>query len=85
MYLINDIKSDNVKIYGTVTKESFELQLSSTEFAKYSVQNNILYRNKVKICENVQDVTFSGGSDIINVTMTINNYTRTSTYKLEPK
>lgn len=84
MYLLKDIKADKVSIYGAVSDNSFQLKLGDSEFVQYTVKNNALYRNKVKICSGIGDAKFEGGRDTITITLTINNYTKTTKYILEP-
>lgn len=89
MYLIKDIKSKNVKLYGDVKENEFQLQFKDSSgnatYVKYSVQNNILYRNSVKICDNVRQAIFSGSGRIINVSLLIGNFSKTTTYAIESK
>lgn len=89
MYLLKDIKAENVSLYGDVGDNEFQLRYKNKDgsysYVKYSVQNNILYRDKVKICENVRDASFSGSGKTITVTLLINNYTKTTTYAIESK
>lgn len=93
MYFLNDIKSKNVHIVSS-SRDRIELSLTNkngeTENVKYSVQNNSLYRNKVKICDNVKSVTIltskaSGMEhETVSVRLKINNYDKTTKYTLEP-
>lgn len=93
MYFLNDIKSKNVHIVSS-SRDRIELSLTNkngeTENVKYSVQNNALYRNKVKICDNVKSVTIltskaSGMEhETVSVRLKINNYDKTTKYTLEP-
>lgn len=100
MVFINDIKRENAEIYGysndyvilsytteTVTTDSSGVSVSGTEteMVEYLVQNNILYRNKVKICENVNDILFTVDTtnNTINVNMIIGEYEKSTTYVVE--
>lgn len=89
MYLLNDIKGKNVKIYGTVNEREFQLQYDNGDgkytYVKYSMQNNAIYRNSVKVCDNVRLASFSGGGKSLTVSMQINKYTKTTTYAIESK
>lgn len=89
MYLLKDIKAENVTLFGDVQKKEFQLRYTDSNnqftYVKYSVQNNILYRNNVKICDNVRDAAFSGSGTTITVALQINNYTKTTTYAIESK
>lgn len=100
MYFITDIKRQNAKItqssnnYVVISYEDIVevdngsgivVQEKKTGNVEYSVQNNILYRNKVKICENVKDVLIiaDNTNNTIKIDMTIGSYKKTTTYKLE--
>ena len=52
---------------------------------EYSAQNKALYRNKVKICDNVQDVNISADTteNIIKVYLKIGEYEKTTEYVIE--
>ena len=94
MYFLNDIKSKNVSIVSS-SRDRIELSLENKdgdiENVKYSVQNNCLYRNKVKICDGVKSATIiasenSGTTDeTVIVRLRINDYDKTTTYTLEPQ
>lgn len=93
MYFLNDIKSENVHIVSS-SRDRIELSLTNRngdiENVKYSVQNNSLYRNKVKICDNVKSVTIltskanGMNNETVVVRLRINDYDKTTTYTLEP-
>lgn len=87
MYLINDIKSEKAEIYSVGDNhDEFQLRVKNGEIVKYSVQNGILYRNKVRICDKVRDVHISrGGPNTLNVTLLIDQYEKKTTYAVEPK
>lgn len=94
MYFLNDIKSKNVHIVSS-SRDRIELTLENKngdiENVKYSVQNNALYRNKVKICDGIKSVTIlaseSNGMsyETVIVRLRINDYDKTTTYTLEPQ
>ena len=46
----------------------------------YALQNNILYRNKVKICENVNGllITADDANNTVKIQMTIGDYKKDS-------
>lgn len=100
MYFLTDIKRKNAKIEswgrkyvviayekdgegvsgGDVTVEGKE-----TTKVEYSLQNDSLYRNKVKICDNVKDAVFTADTEenTIKLEVIIGEYQRNTTYKLE--
>ncbi|MCI8396612.1 MAG: hypothetical protein HFJ52_02825 [Clostridia bacterium] len=90
MYFINDIKSENVQI---VSSSSNQVQISFTnrngenQTVKYSIQNKTLYRDKIKICDKVNDsnITVNNSTNTITVKLLINNYEKTTVYALEPE
>ena len=90
MYFINDIKSENVQI---VSSSSNQVQISFTnrngenQTVKYSIQNKTLYRDKIKICDKVNDsnITVNQSTNTITVKLLINNYEKTTVYALEPE
>ena len=55
------------------------------EYAEYSVQNGSLFREKVKICDNVKDFSIlsNGSEDTIKISMKIGSYETTMTYAIE--
>lgn len=90
MYFVNDIKSENVQI---VSSSSNQVQISFTnrngenQTVKYSIQNKTLYRDKIKICDKVNDsnITVNKSTNTITVKLLINNYEKTTVYALEPE
>ncbi len=90
MHFIKDIKRDDVKIVSSTSDQvqlSFTNDAGENEIVKYSIQNNALYRNKVKICSNVNAGTITANEDtgVIQVYLKINNYEKITKYVLEPK
>lgn len=101
MYFVNDIKRKGAKIEevyddhiilsyvvgenDTSADSGVSISGEETVNVEYIVQNNILYRNKVKICENVDNVliTADEANNIIKINMTIDDYEKTTTYVLE--
>ena len=89
MYFIKDIKNDNVKLVSCSNNQillSVTDNSGNTENISYSLQHGGLYRNSVKICDNVKAVEISQGSDKneISIYLKIDNYAKTITYVLEP-
>lgn len=88
MYFIKDIKSKNVRLVscsGNKLILSYTNSEGRTDTITYSVQNNILYRDKIKICDKVKDARISGSGKQVSVYLKIDNYEKTSDYILEPK
>lgn len=90
MYFLNDIKAENAKIVGA-TNHSLELtkkaQNGTTTVVTYSVQAGTLYRDKVKICNNIKEskIDVNKEQGIITIYLKINDYEKTTTYVVEPK
>ena len=92
MYFINDIKSENVQIVSggansNQVQISFTNKNGQTQTVKYSVQNKALYRDKIKICDKVNDarITTNDSNNTITVKLLIGNYEKTTVYALEPR
>lgn len=99
MYLINDIKSKNVRIVSNSPNQVqilFENKNGQDETVKYSFQNNALYRSSdvnggkrtdIKICDKVTDANIAANTstNTITVKLLINNYEKTTVYALEPE
>lgn len=100
MYFLTDIKRKNASIessgknYVIITYDKNSEQAGSgdvtiegtdTNTVEYSMQNDSLYRNKVKICDNVQDAVFTTDTEenTIRVEVIIGEYQRSTVYKLE--
>ena len=83
MYFLNDIKKKTVEI--DEISENYIVLLADNEEIRYSLVNNSLYRNKVKICDNVTDFKLSTNSDKSNVKVDakIGDYKKTTTYVIE--
>ncbi len=92
MHFVNDINASKVSVINS-TDSSIELSVkpktenSIEETVVYSVIDGNLYRNKVKICGSIKDVKIEAAqnSSIVKVYLKINDYEKTTTYKLEPK
>lgn len=82
MYFLNDIKKDDIEI-EEINSNYIVLSLND-EKIEYSVQNNSLYRNRVKICNNVQNASITASNDnTINIYLKIGDYEKTTTYVIE--
>lgn len=86
-YFLKEIKLYNNKIESAT--ETYILFKSGNSF---SVSNNIIYYNNIKICEGVQSVIFDikqdeedeeGEYTIVNVTLNFENFKKSINYKLE--
>lgn len=82
MFFLNDIKKDNIRIEDY--KNDYIILTLSDEQIQYSIQNNCMYRNKVKICDNVSNasITVSEGNKI-TINLKIGDYQKTTTYVIE--
>lgn len=101
MYFINDIKRKDAKIeevYNDYIILSYTVSDGDTDVdtgitvsgdetinVEYLVQNNILYRNKVKICEDVESILIEANeqNSTVKINMKIGDYEKTTTYVLE--
>ncbi len=100
MHFLADIKrskaqidslGDNYVILSYVEKTensnnlNFEMDHEVRKQIEYSVQNSAIYRNKVKICDNIKDVLFTvdNANNTVKIEITIGEYKKTTTYKLE--
>ena len=83
MYFLKDIKQENTQINNI--DNNYIILSVGDEIVQYSVQNNSLYRNKVKICGNVRDVSIMSGenSKVINIYLKIGEYEKRTSYTLE--
>jgi len=86
-YFLKEIKLYNNKIDSAT--ENYILFSSGNSF---SVFNNAIYYNKIKICDEVKSITFElkqddedqeGEYTIVNVTLSFENFTKSINYKLE--
>lgn len=83
MYFLKDIKNDN--IYVAESSENyikFKNTVNSQEIT-YSVSDGTLYRNKVKICDKVTDISIAAGTTSITIGLKIGNYSKVTTYAIE--
>ena len=88
MYFVNDIKRDEAKV-ETISDNyiilSYKSGTENITKIEYQLQDGILYRNKIKICENVDSIKFNY-EDIrktITVKLKITDYEKTTTYVIE--
>ena len=82
MFFLNDIKKDNIEIEDY--KDNYIILALNGEEIQYSIQNNALYRNKEKICENVNNasITVNDGNKI-TINLKIGDYKKVTTYVIE--
>ncbi len=100
MYFLTDIKRNDVDVveYGsnyivlsyvidetTINNGGVTVQTGETKTVEYSVQDDILYRDKVKICEDVEDISIqvTDNDTVITITMIIDGTERSTTYSVE--
>ena len=87
MHFLNDIKEDKILI--DEYQDNYIILVNEKDLGdvsiQYSIQNGALYRNKVKICDDIQDGKFSVDlpNDTITVYLKIGNYEKTTTYVIE--
>lgn len=84
-YFLKEVKTKNNKVDRIDT--SYILFSSGNSF---SISNNAIYYNSIKICNNVQSMEIKSGKDgngedesIINVTLNFENFNKSINYKIE--
>ena len=85
MYFLNDIKNKPVtaSVSGT---NIIELTYSDgSEKITYSRSGKALYRNKIKILDNLDEITITQMGKIIQVYLKMGNYSKTIKYAIEQK
>lgn len=88
MHMLKDVKAEGAELVvdGSETKVSLNV---GGETIRYRVQNGGLYRNNVKICDDIKEAKIigdkTGDVDTITLYLKIKNYEKTTTYVLEPK
>lgn len=93
MFILNDMKTDGMMV-NEVTENKIELEVpksnGGTETVRYTVVDNGLYRNSVKICDKIEEYSFSTRRTgpnreitAITVYLKIDNYVKTTTYAVE--
>ena len=87
MYFVKDIKRDEVTVKDIKNNYiilSYYNENGVKIDTQYSMQNNSLYRDKVKICSNVDNVEFSmQDENVIKINFKIGDYEKTATYVIE--
>lgn len=85
-YFLKEVKLYNNKV-DTYAENKYILFTSGNSF---SINNNSIYYNNIKICDGVQSVVFKLGKDgdgqnetIINVTLNFVSFNKSINYKLE--
>ncbi len=86
VYFLQDVKKSENNIMSVAKDNSY---ISFTSGNVYTFQDNAIYQNKVKICENVRNAQFKvekvNGKDVITVLLSIGEnmpVTRTTKYVL---
>lgn len=84
-YFLKEVKTKNNKVDRIDT--SYILFSSGNSF---SISNNAIYYNSIKICNGVQSMEIKSGKDgngedetIINVTLNFENFNKSINYKIE--
>ena len=83
-----------IKLYGNkldrINEENEDPYILFTTGNSFSMYDNDIYYNNIKICDNVQRMTIKAGKDgdgkdktIINITIKFQNFSKTMNYKLE--
>ena len=83
MIILNDIKNKNVSITGIDLRHIKLHNLNTLEDITYTATNGVFYRNKVKICDDVRDISITNRNNVIEIYITIGNYSKTMTYVIE--
>lgn len=79
-YFLKEVKITNNKV-DDLKSNNYILFTSGNSF---SILNNAIYYNNVKICDGVQKMQISlDGENIINVTLGLADFTKSIKYKLE--
>lgn len=83
MYFLSDIKSEGASI-KEVSNNSVILKVGN-ENIQYQIQNNAMYRNKIKICDNIREFSIQHHSseNTITIYLKIGEYEKTTTYTTE--
>ena len=67
--------------------EDNRIDITNTEtvYIQYSIQNDSLYRDKVKICDKVYDskISFDRMTNVINIHLIIGEYEKNTSYAIE--
>lgn len=88
-YFLKEVKLNNNEVDHVSEDNTYILFKSGNSF---SITNNKIYYNNIKICDDVQDLKFvleqdtedeEGEYSIINVTLEFENFNKSLRYKLE--
>ena len=84
MYFLNDIKKAGAAI-GKTTDTSIEVTYMDRPSVVYSIQNKVLYRDSIKICDGIDDskITSYTDANTVKVSLTMGEYKKTTTYVAE--
>ena len=88
MYFLNDIRRENSKLSETTSNTIVIVyggEGSEKVSIKYSIQDKALYRNKVKICDGINDykIVSDKQENTVTITLTMGRYKKTTKYKIE--
>jgi len=82
MIFLNDIKKEDTKVLDC--NDDYIILSSNGQKIQYSVQNKTLYRNKVKVCDNIKNVSITSDYyNTIEVSLTIGEYKKITSYTIE--
>ena len=85
MYFLNDIKNKPVTASVSSTN-TIELSYSgNSEKIIYSKSGRTLYRNKVKVLDNLDEIKITKDNEIIEVYLKVGDYSKTTKYIIEQK
>lgn len=85
MYFLNDIKNKPVTA-SVSTSSAIELTYSdNSEKVTYSKSGRTLYRNKVKVLDNLDEITITKNGETIEVYLKVGDYSKTTKYIIEQK
>lgn len=85
MYFLNDIKNKPVTA-NVISPNTIELTYSDgSEKITYTKTNKVLYRNKVKVFDNLDEITITQTGKTIQVYLKIGDYSKITKYTIEQK
>lgn len=85
MYFLNDIKNKPVTA-NVISPNTLELTYSDgSEKITYTKTNKVLYRNKVKVFDNLDEITITKIGQTIQVYLKIGDYSKIIKYTIEQK
>lgn len=86
-YFLKEIKTANNKV-DQISNDNQYILFSTGNF--FSISDNNIYYNKIKICENVESMQISLGKNgngidksIVNITLNFKNFNKSISYKIE--